>query len=349
VTYTINLPAAAAPAFSPVAGTYTSVQTVTISDSTPATTIYYTTNGSTPTASSTQYTGPVQVSSSETINAIAVAVGYSLSNVGSATYTINLPAAAAPTFSPVAGTYTSVQTVTLADSTPGATIYFTVDGSTPTANSTVYHSALTVSSSATLKAIASASGYSLSAVATAGYTINLPPPSFTISGTPVSVAPGAITGNTSTISVTPTNGFTGAVSLSCAITPASSEPAVCLIPTSVTINGSGAQTVTLIVGTTAPTSALNRAKELLWPPVGGVAVAGILLVGFPARRRRWRSVLGMLVLLFSIAGGVLACGGVGSGGGGGGNSGTAPGAYVITVTGTSGSIMQTGTVSLTVQ
>jgi hypothetical protein len=60
--------------------------------------------------------------------------------------------------------------------------------------------------------------------------------------------------------------------------------------------------------------------------------------------------LGILVLLFSITGGVSACGGGGgNGGGGAGNPGTTPGTYTITVTGTSGAITQTGTVSLTVQ
>jgi hypothetical protein len=82
--------------------------------------------------------------------------------------------------------------------------------------------------------------------------------------------------------------------------------------------------------------------------LGGTALACILLVGIPARRRRWWSILGMLVLLFSVVGGALGCGGGGNGGvgGRGGNSGTTAGAYVITVTGTSGAITQTGTLSL---
>jgi hypothetical protein len=85
--YTIST-RAATPTFSPAGGTYTSAQTVTISDTTTGATIYYTTNGTTPTTSSTRYTVPISVSATETIKAIAVAAGFSQSRVGSAAYTI---------------------------------------------------------------------------------------------------------------------------------------------------------------------------------------------------------------------------------------------------------------------
>src|ERR1035438_183699 len=68
--YTIT-PLAATPTFSPAGGTYTSAQTVNLSAS-HWSTIYYTTNGSTPTTSSAVYTGSITVSSTETINAVAV-------------------------------------------------------------------------------------------------------------------------------------------------------------------------------------------------------------------------------------------------------------------------------------
>jgi hypothetical protein len=80
---------AATPTFSPAAGTYTSAQTVTISCSTPSPTIYYTTNGTTPTTSSPVYSSPISVSSTQTVQAIATAPGYTQSNVGSAAYTIS--------------------------------------------------------------------------------------------------------------------------------------------------------------------------------------------------------------------------------------------------------------------
>jgi hypothetical protein len=80
---------AATPTFSPVAGTYTSTQSVQILCSTSGATIYYTLDGSTPNTGSSVYSTPISVSASETINAIATATGYTQSNVGSATYTIN--------------------------------------------------------------------------------------------------------------------------------------------------------------------------------------------------------------------------------------------------------------------
>ena len=87
--YTIN-GACGTPTFSPAAGTYTSAQTVTISSTTAGASIYWNTTGS-PTSSDTLYTGPITVSASETIYAIAEKAGYVNSAVGSAAYVINIP------------------------------------------------------------------------------------------------------------------------------------------------------------------------------------------------------------------------------------------------------------------
>jgi hypothetical protein len=343
---------AATPTFTPAPGTYTSAQSVTLSDTTPGASYYYTTNGTTPTTSSTPYTGAIPVSSSTTIEAIAVASGYGPSAVASGTYTIsssttatevslvssanvdaianngsavpgggldnlgyaysatlvgtsfawngntylfgavgsadavsnttvalptgnfsalsllatgvngnqrdqqftinysdgssksftqslsdwyrpqsypgeskaltmpyrltpsgaqqNLPfylygytfplnagktpmtltlpknrnvvvlaidltpsllPAAVPTFTPGPGTYSSAQSVTLSDTTPNASFYYTTNGTTPTTSSTPYSGAIPVASSTTIEAIAVASGYAASAVASATYTI----------------------------------------------------------------------------------------------------------------------------------------------------------------------------------
>ncbi|MGA3090140.1 MAG: FG-GAP-like repeat-containing protein [Terriglobales bacterium] len=88
ISPTVTVPAAT-PKFSPAAGTYSLPQSVTITDSTPGAMIYYSTNGMPPLPIFPfQYTGPVTVSASETIQAIAVAAGYPQSAVGSATYNI---------------------------------------------------------------------------------------------------------------------------------------------------------------------------------------------------------------------------------------------------------------------
>jgi hypothetical protein len=81
--------------------------------------------------------------------------------------------AATPTFTPVSGTsFSTTLEVMLADTTPGATIYYTVNGGTPTTSSSVYSSSnpITLSASSTVQAIAVASGYNQSATASASYT-----------------------------------------------------------------------------------------------------------------------------------------------------------------------------------
>jgi hypothetical protein len=171
-TYTIRsigAPAAAAPQFSPAGGTFDHAPTVQITDMTSGSVIHYTLDGSAPTTASPVYSAPIAVASTTTIKAIASAVNYKTSAVTSATYTIDLPAATTPTFSPAPGTYSTPQTVTIIDSTPGAVIHYTTDGTAPTTSSPVYTAALQISSTTTLSAIALASGYSSSSVAVGAY------------------------------------------------------------------------------------------------------------------------------------------------------------------------------------
>ncbi len=91
--------------------------------------------------------------------------------------------AATPTFAPAGGTYADAQSVTISCATSGASICYTTDGTAPTASSTPYTGAITVSSSETIKAIAVRSGMTDSAVASASYTIS--------SGNPGEVSPWA--------------------------------------------------------------------------------------------------------------------------------------------------------------
>ena len=177
-TYTFTVKqVVATPTFSPEAGTYTETQSVTVSCATEGAEIHYTTDGSTPTASSSTYSSAITVNETTTIKAIAVKDGMTDSTVASATYTINIPpqTVATPTFTPEAGTYTEAQNVTISCATEGAVIHYTTDGSTPTASSTAYNSAITVSETTTVKAIAVKDGMTDSAVASATYMINIPP------------------------------------------------------------------------------------------------------------------------------------------------------------------------------
>ena len=176
--------AADAPTFSPTPGTFASAQSIELSDATPGASIYYTTNGSAPNTGSTLYTStsPISLSTTTTVEAIAVASGYRNSAVATGTYTINLPAAATPTFSPVPGSYTTAQSVTISDSTSGTAIYYTTDGSTPTTSSTAFSASnpIPVSTTTTIKAIAVASGYSQSAVAVGTYSFPGSAPSVSV-------------------------------------------------------------------------------------------------------------------------------------------------------------------------
>jgi len=327
------------PTFSEPAGTYNSAITLAISDVISNATVYYTTDGSTPTSSSTQYSMPLTISASETVKAIAVLNGYS-SDVVSATYTIGvLPAAATPTFSVAGGTYTSSQSVTISDATAGATIYYTTDGTTPTTSSNSWTESftVTVSSTETIKAIAEAPGYTESAVASATYTINLPA-SFSVAASPGSMSVSAGGSGTTTVTVTPANGFNAAVSFSCSGLPAG---ATCSFSPA-TVTPPGTTSTTLTVATSSSTAEVRRGSGALLP--GAAMAVAVCCFGLRKRRR-----LLMLVVIVGLGGlGLLSgCGSGGSGGGGGGG-GTQPVTSTVTVTGTSGTLQQTATFTLTV-
>jgi hypothetical protein len=168
----------ATPVFLPPAGTYSTDQSVAITCPTPGATIYYTIDGSDPTTVSTVYWAPISVAgdgTTVTIKAMALKAGLTDSPVASATYTIvYAQTVATPTYSPVAGTYSADQAVTISCATSGATIHYTTDGSIPTAASVVYTGPISVAGNGvtvTIKAMALKAGLTDSAVATATYTI----------------------------------------------------------------------------------------------------------------------------------------------------------------------------------
>ncbi len=203
--------ATATPTFSPGAGTYNKSQTVTIADTTQGAVLYCTTDGSTPTTSSPQCGQPTTVYQTQFLQAIAVAPGKSASPVAAAAYTITLNAAATPTFSPAGGTFTGTQTVTISDATSGANVYYTLDGTVPSANSTLYATPISISKNTTLSAIAVASGYANSGINSATYTIQAQLPAPVVSGlSPTSANAG---GAALTLTVNGTNFVSGATVL----------------------------------------------------------------------------------------------------------------------------------------
>ncbi|MGB6830352.1 MAG: FG-GAP-like repeat-containing protein [Terracidiphilus sp.] len=174
---TVQLTAGVAPlVITPASGTYTTAQTVTITESIPGTTIYYQASGIVNTGGYVEYTGPIQLfeNGTESISAYAIENGYSGNGEVSANYTIdiNLPAAPTPTFSPAPGSFTGSQQVMITDSANQAAIYYTINGSTGNFGSTLYSGPITVSNSETLVAIAIAPGSSASVPAAGTYFID---------------------------------------------------------------------------------------------------------------------------------------------------------------------------------
>ncbi len=173
-------------------------------------------------------------------------------------------------------------------------------------------------------------------------------PAFTVYGPQGGImvaAPG--TGSSGSVTITPTGGFTGPVSLQCMVTGASgTNLPTCTLPASVTLAQATASSVTLSINTTAPMATqvagrdgagggAGRGLREILAGAGGFALASVLLWGVPSRRPRWRAMLCMLLLAGSL--GMLGCGvtvgpGLRTGG-------TAAGTYTVTVTGTSGSLV----------
>lgn len=235
-TATINitspLPAAAAPDFSPPPGSYDSDQTIALTTTTPGATIYYTTDGSTPTTASAVYSGPISVAGSGTniaVNAISVAAGYQDSVISTGNYSITYLPVATPVFSPSPGSYPNTQLITITTSTPGATIYYTTDGSTPTIWSQTYTGPITMTMPATMfNAIAVKTGMLNSTMASSVYVMKLPP-TLSYAGLPYS-----FTRDSSIGTITPA--LTGGPLSDCTSNPPL-PPGLVVSPTTCSISG----------------------------------------------------------------------------------------------------------------
>ena len=142
--------------------------TVTIACATDGATIYYTTNGATPTTSSTKYTGAFTLTSNATVKAIAVKTGWNNSSVASASFTYTVETVATPVIAPNGGEIEAGTTISISCATSGATIYYSTNGAEPT---TVYSAPFALNEAATVKAVAKKTGWNNSATAQASFTI----------------------------------------------------------------------------------------------------------------------------------------------------------------------------------
>ncbi|KKU41894.1 MAG: hypothetical protein UX58_C0005G0044 [Candidatus Wolfebacteria bacterium GW2011_GWB2_46_69] len=158
---------------SPLGGSYASAQTVTMSVNETAT-VYYTLDGSTPTIASTQYTGPISITSTKTLKYFAKDTAGNSEAVKTQAYTITIPDTTAPitTASPLGGSYASAQTVTMSVNET-ATVYYTLDGTTPTVASTQYTGPVSITSTKTLKYFAKDTAGNSEAIKSQTYVITI--------------------------------------------------------------------------------------------------------------------------------------------------------------------------------
>jgi hypothetical protein len=176
----------------------------------------------------------------------------------------------------------------------------------------------------------------VSAAAASAYTVSATSP-------PSGISPGS--NATSTITAQGSGGYTGSVTLSCSLTSSpsgASDLPGCSITTGSPVALSAGTTSGQATATVTTTAASS--SNLAYPKVGngkgwlgagsGAVLAVLIFFGIPARRRSWRSLLGIVVAML-VLGGLSSCGGSsggGGGGGGGGNPGTTAGPYTFTVT-----------------
>lgn len=168
--------------YSPMGGSFYSAQNVTLSPTEAGSVVRYTLDGSAPNPTSPVYSAPISVTNAATINAIAIKADGSESDLCSQTYAVNKTPGILnpPAFSLASGTYNSLIRVTLSSDEAGAFVHYTTDGSTPTINSPVYTGPIEVKIDTTknpvvnttnIKAIATKTGWTTSAVNSATYTI----------------------------------------------------------------------------------------------------------------------------------------------------------------------------------
>ena len=163
---------AVTPIAAPGAGAYVIAQNVTLSTATPGATIRYTTDGSEPTTTSTPYASTINIATTLTLRARAFKPGWTTSDSAAPSYAISEGTVATPTAAPPGGAYTISPLVTLASTTTGAAIRYSLDGTDPTGSSTAYRYPFVVGATTTVKARAFKVGLTPSAIVTAAYAVD---------------------------------------------------------------------------------------------------------------------------------------------------------------------------------
>lgn len=203
---------AAVPVCTPGAGTYNNAPSVGCSNPSSAPVLCYTTNGTVPATNGlTGCTSGAVVSGSigifftgTNLQVVAGGTGFTDSSPASNTYALT---AAAPTFSPVAGSYPSSQNVTISTATTNASLLYCFDTTNTCTPGTPYSGPVAVSSSGFLRAQGTLAGFTNSSIASAPYTIGTTTgmPSITLIQHPQTTATtcsGSV--NTCTLTIAPT-------------------------------------------------------------------------------------------------------------------------------------------------
>ncbi|MBN1895488.1 chitobiase/beta-hexosaminidase C-terminal domain-containing protein [bacterium] len=158
------------PTFNPAPGLYTSPQLINISCSVSDAIIHYTINGSDPTTSDPTFSTPVPVSADLMLKARAFKTDWNPSLVATGEYRLT-GKVATPSFEPAPGTFSTTQSISIKCTTPGATIYYTINGDDPSASDSVFSSKISLDSTAVLKAKAYKAEWDPSDVALGSYII----------------------------------------------------------------------------------------------------------------------------------------------------------------------------------
>ena len=168
----VSVPTVATPVIAPAGGIFTNSVLVTLSCATPGVSLTYTTDGSTPTTNSSSYGGAFTLTNSAAVKVLGVVAGFNPSAVAIGSFTVvSVPTVATPVIAPVGGIFTNSVLVTLSCATPGVSMTYTTNGSTPTTNSLVYGGAFALTNSATVQAAGFVAGDNPSAIASADFTV----------------------------------------------------------------------------------------------------------------------------------------------------------------------------------